>query len=699
MLEEFKAETTESLTTNLTLHPDTQLVTVDDPSPTVSVLWDRAVQQAVIDTAPGPTIASRAYSMVHTAMFDAWAAYDPQAIATQLEDELQRPPEEIQEDNKIEAMSFAAYRVLSDLFPDRVEVFDELMVELGLDPDNTTTDVTTPAGIGNVSARALLELRHQDGSHQLGDVPYDPGSDYQSVNEPGHALHIEHWTPEYIPIDAADPDAPVQKFLTPHWGDVTPFTLESGDRFRPEPPQPFLLVEGEIDPEAKTIQLEDTGEIVPISKDLIGSVINPEFINQAEKIVEVSGNLTDEQKIIAEFWEDAEGTSFPPGTWMTFGQFVSARDNNTLDEDAQMFFALGNAVFDAGVATWSAKKFYDYTRPIRAIRTLGDLGLIGEHNEQLDGYAIAAWGGPGEGTQKILATDFLTYQTPGSHASPPFAEYTSGHSAFSAAGAEILASFTESDDFGAEVTFEPGESRFEPNLTPEEAVTLEWSTFSEAADEAGISRIYGGIHFEEGDFNGRLIGREVGEAVWSQAQFYIQGGEIATSDTPIFGTPGDDVFDAADFRDPFSGNGEVVFAGAGNDLIDASFSTGNNRIYAQNGDDLLFTGSNNRLSGGDGNDSFFILDGENNILLGDSGADTFWVSTGEELPDIAQAIADFELEIDRLAFGGGIISSIEDLNFSQVENNTVIASHDRDLAVVQNTLASELEAGDNFIFA
>ena len=635
----------------LTLHPDTQLVTVDDPSPTISVLWDRAVQQAVIDTAPGPTIASRAYAMVHTAMFDAWAAYDPQAIATQLEDDLQRPESEIHEDNKTEAMSFAAYQVLSDLFPEQIETFDELMAELGLDPNNTTTDVTTAAGIGNVSAQALLEFRHQDGSNQLGDPLYAPDSDYPYANEPGHASHIEHWTPEYIPIDAAEPDAPTQEFLTPHWGGVIPFALESGDQFRPIAPQPFLLVEGEVDLEAKTITLEDTGEILPISRDLVGSVINPQFIAQAETIAEVSGDLSDEQKLIAEFWEDAGGTSFPPGTWMTFGEYVSARDEHSLDEDAQMFFALGNAVFDAGVATWEAKSFYDYTRPVRAIRTLGELGLIGEYNEQLGGYAIEAWAGPGEDSQTILAADFMTYQTPDSHASPPFAEYTSGHSAFSAAGAEILASFTQSDDFGAYVTFEPGESRFESDLTPEEAVTLDWSTFSEAADEAGKSRIYGGIHFEEGDFNGRLLGREVGKAVWSEAQFYISGAE-------------DDMSDAADYES----DKELILTGQENDL--------------------LFAG---------GDDSWSVADGGNNFSTGD-GVDVFWVLNGEELPDVAQTIADFEIGVDRLAFAGAI-ASVEDLDFSQVESNTLVSAHERDLAVIENTSVSELEASDNFIFA
>jgi hypothetical protein len=115
----------------LILNSDTQLVTVNDPSPTPSVLWDQAAQQAVINTAVGPTIASRAYSMVHTALFDAWAAYDPVAVSTQLGDSLQRPLSENTIANKTEAMSFSAYRVLSELFPDQVEIFDQLMANLG----------------------------------------------------------------------------------------------------------------------------------------------------------------------------------------------------------------------------------------------------------------------------------------------------------------------------------------------------------------------------------------------------------------------------------------------------------------------------------------------------------------------------------------------------------------------------------------
>ncbi len=124
----------EPFTPILSLGPGNQNISVDDPSPTISVLWNRAVREAVINAISGPTVSSRAYGLLNTAMFDAWAAYNRKAIATQLEDDLQRPQAENTNANKTEAMSFAAYRVLSDLFPSQVSIFDDLMAELGFDP-------------------------------------------------------------------------------------------------------------------------------------------------------------------------------------------------------------------------------------------------------------------------------------------------------------------------------------------------------------------------------------------------------------------------------------------------------------------------------------------------------------------------------------------------------------------------------------
>ena len=234
---------------------------------------------------------------------------------------------------------------------------------------------------------------------------------------------------------------------------------------------------------------------------------------------------------------------------MTFAQFVSARDDNSIDEDAQLFMAMGNAVMDAGIATWEAKVFYDYARPVRAIRDLGELGLIGEMGTDdvtgETGFVIEAWGGIdpdtgfGRGTQTILAENFVTFQLPGGNVSPPFAEYTSGHSAFSAAGATVLQLFTGSDAFGGQVTFDADSIIFEDGV-PDVETTLAWDTFTEAADEAGLSRLYGGIHFNEGDINGRTVGVDVGTSAFENAQLFFNG--LATDeDRPFY----DPVFDIA----------------------------------------------------------------------------------------------------------------------------------------------------------
>ena len=611
----------------LNINPETQLITVDDPSPSVSVVWDRAVQQAVIETAPGPTIASRSYAMVHTAIYDAWSAYEATPISTNLGDDLQRPEAENTIANKTEAMSYAAYQVLVELFPEQKAIFDRVMYDLGYDPSSISTDAATPAGIGTISAQALLDYREGDGANQLGDAPNSDGTPYSDytgyrpVNEPGNIEHIEYWTPDIlVDSNSIDESFVSQKFLTPHWGKVTPFALDSRDRYRPDAPQPFLLIDGKADLDAKTITLKN-GTVLDITPELVGTLINPEFIAQAEEVVQYSANLDDEEKLIAEFWEDAEGTSFPPGTWMTFGQYVSARDDNTLDEDVQMFFSLGNAVFDAGIATWESKVYYDYTRPIAAIRALGEVGLIGEYDPELGGYAIEAYLGNGEGTQTILATDFITYQTPNADYSPPFAEYTSGHSAFSAAGAEVLQHYTGSDCFGGSISIDPGKSRFEPGITPSDTVTLSWDSFTEAADEAGISRLHGGIHFQEGDLNGRELGREVGNTVIEQTQFYINGGDINVDADIILGTANPDILisseddeikvledddllfgDEEDFSDGGRGD-DRIFGGAGSDRVDKFVladalafedlefdrgNTGTQIVVAQTSENLMF---------------------------------------------------------------------------------------------------------------
>jgi len=473
--------------------------------------------------------------MLGTAMYDAWSAYEATPVSTVLGDTLQQSASSNTLANKSEAISYAAYTVLSDLFPNAglQQSFRTQMNTLGYDPDVPTS---TAATIGVSMAQGLLAARHSDGSNQLNG--YADTTGYTPANSsPAAISDITAWTPEFVPI--GNNSGSQQGALHPQWGGVTPFALSAGNQYTPPAPQPFLLdPNASVDLTAKTIT-RSNGDVVPISKGLIATDINPGFIEQAEQVVSFSGGLTDKQKLVAEFWEDPNGTPYPPGSWMFFGQKVGESSSPDLDADVPLFFGLGNAVMDAGIATWNAKYEYDYTRPVRAIRELGELGLIGTENSEGE-FEIQAWAGVGQGTQTILAKDFVTYQTPGQNPSPPFPEFTSGHSAFSAAAAEVLRLVTGSDDFvlgdgsvGLSVTFGPGESRFEPTVTPSLETTLEWLTFSAAADEAGISRLYGGIHFQEGDLYGRDLGALVGKTVFDRVQFYLEGAVVPEPSSAI----------------------------------------------------------------------------------------------------------------------------------------------------------------------
>ncbi|MEL6552819.1 MAG: DUF6851 domain-containing protein [Cyanobacteria bacterium J06621_11] len=476
------------------------------PSESSDVLlrWNSTSLQAISRSQMAPTSTARAIALTSTSMYDAWAAYDPTAIGTQLGDSLQISTNNITQQNKETAISYAAYRTLSNLFPTQQTLFDSVMSDLGYEPSVTTMrfsaeiNAQTEAAItGNVAAKALLDLRANDGANQANNyastVEYTPVNPWNKINDPGK------WQPISI-----DNGVTVQQNLTPHWNQVTPFALTSADQFLPPAPEPFFNDTG-----------DDAGEL------------NQGFIDQSLEVITYSAELTDREKVIAEYWADGPSTVLPPGHWQIFGQAVSERDNLSLDENVKLFFGLGNAVLDASIASWDAKVHYDYARPISAIRYLAENNLLPTDDPNVrinaDGQTeIYAWGGPEQGTQWILGTDWLPYQDI-TFLTPPFAEYVSGHSTFSAAAAEVLAQYTGSDNFGVCYTEPAGSSTFERN-TPNAPVELCWDTFTEAADEAGISRLYGGIHFRDGDVNGRAMGRAIGNQVWAKSQYYINGG-------------------------------------------------------------------------------------------------------------------------------------------------------------------------------
>jgi hypothetical protein len=454
------------------------------------LVWNDQTLESIRKLPPAPTVAARALAIVHTAIYDAWAAYDPLAVGTRLGAGLRQPQTERTQANKDKAVSYAAYTTLMDLFPARQSDLTTKMASLY--GDQFAADTSAPAMVGFTAAQAVLDYRHNDGSNQANG--YADTSGYTPVNSWDQLLDPDHWQPLCVPLPPpGTTECPAQqRFATPHWRAVTPFALTSAAQFRP-----------------------DHGPAVTVLKGKPSDA----FVKEVDQQQKFSAGLTDLQKVIAEYWEDPPGSETPPGHWNLFAQWVSRRDHHSLDEDAKVFMALNNGLLDASITAWDAKRQWNSVRPITAVRWLKK------------GQLIQAWGGPYQGTKTIRGEDWLPYQR-ANFVTPSFPEYISGHSTFSAAAAAVLKAATGSDTFGMSVTIPAGSSRVEPKTdtqpgVPAAPITLSWKSFAEAADQAGISREYGGIHFNDGDFEARQAGELVGLQTWSKAKNYFNGKAIA----------------------------------------------------------------------------------------------------------------------------------------------------------------------------
>ena len=452
--------------------------------------WNDTALQAIRAQRPAAPLAARSLAVAHTAMYDAWAAYDGAALGTRYRSTLRRPGTERTAQNKAVAISFAAYAALLDQFPAQKAMFDARMSALGLNPAHARHEAGTPEGIGAMAAASVVADCHHDGANQLGDLspsrlPYADYTGYTPRNPamlvlastPRSAIHDPgRWQP--LTFRNASGALVTQAFAAACWPRVAPFALRAASQFRPGPPA------------------------------LPGSA---EYLDQAHHLLEVQLALTEQQKAITEYWAGGTTGELPAAYWCQFAQVVSERAGNGDDQDVKLFFALANASFDAGIAAWDAKVYYDSARPITALRYI----LSGK---QITGYGPE---GPAGGLHDIDGSAWMPYQA-ASLPTPPFADHVSGHSTFSAAAAEVLRLFSGSDRFDHAVKVSAAGMLYEPGL-PSEDVTLQWATFSDAAAEAGISRIYGGIHFVNADTAGRTLGRRVGAEVFERARRYWTG--------------------------------------------------------------------------------------------------------------------------------------------------------------------------------
>jgi len=285
-------------------------------------------------------------------------------------------------------------------------------------------------------------------------------------------------------------------------------------------------------------------------------------------------------RVLAEFWADGPSSETPPGHWNAIANSVS--DNpllvkrvagtgpivNDLEWDAKLYFALNGAVYDAAITAWDHKRNYETSRPITLIRYMGGkgqssdpqglayhplglplvaglvevvtaessapgerhAGVLKEGGQPAIGeVAIYAWPGqPADpenqysGAQWIRAIEWLPYQRE-TFVTPPFPGYISGHSTFSRSAAEVLTRFTGDPYFpgGIGTFMAPQHTFLAFEIGPTQSVELQWARYYDAADQAGISRIFGGIHPRADDFAGRRAGSEIGAAAFEKAMTYF----------------------------------------------------------------------------------------------------------------------------------------------------------------------------------
>jgi len=556
----------------------------DPQHPTWSVArrWDEAALDAIRRALPAPTVHARNLFHVSAAMWDAWAAYDAHAVGYFV---TEKHTAQNVAAARNEAISYAAYRLLSARYINAVGAdaslseLDDLMDTLCYPLTATTSEGDSPAAVGNRIAAAVIEYGLSDGSNQANsyaDPDYAPRNPPLVVAQPGttmvdpdrwQPLQLEHMISQNgIPVENG-----VQQFVGPHWGGVKGFALPVADarKLPIDPGSQPRHGDPEFVRQALTVVRDSaaldtsTGRTIDIAPDAMGANDLGTNDGRGRPLNPVTGqpyapelvNEGEFARVLAEFWADGPNSETPPGHWNVIANTVSdARASDLriggagpavdrLEWDVKLYFALNGAVHDAAIAAWGAKGYYDSSRPISMIRYLGGLaqlplepGLVeqitpqttapGGPHASLAGHegeiAVRAWrpGGAGVGWER--AVEWVPYQAP-TFVTPSFAGYFSGHSTFSRAAAEVLTAMTGSEYFPgglARWTVPSGSLKFDSG--PSQDIVLEWATYFDAADQAGLSRLYGGIHIPADDFTGRRVGSECGQAAWLLAQHYFK---------------------------------------------------------------------------------------------------------------------------------------------------------------------------------
>ena len=299
-------------------------------------------------------------------------------------------------------------------------------------------DPNTPVGIGNLAGMGAVAGRLHDGYNQVGG--YADTTGYSPVNTPTALIDPSRWQPDImrggIGIHA------LQQFVTPQMANVEPFSDFDPREFRVPPP-------ADSDPENWEA-----------------------YQAQVDEVLDISANLSDEQKMLAEIFDNkvvSFGASF---------QVVSRSLGLSVAENVMVDFLVMLAIHDATIPTWQEKWRWDAVRPFSAIEHV--------YGDEL----VTAWGGPGKGTMEIRASQWQSYLQEADHP-----EYPSASSCVCTAQAQAMRRFTGTDELNWTIRFPAGSSRIEPGITPAEDLEVNIATWTAFAQTCGESRVWAGVHF------------------------------------------------------------------------------------------------------------------------------------------------------------------------------------------------------------
>ncbi len=501
---------------------------------------------------------------------------------------------------------------------DTMPLLDALMDTLGYDKSFTGTVGTSPAAIGNRCAIAVLSFGFNDGANEQGgyvNLFYEPVNEPLLPDFPGNPKLSDpnRWQPlalEWFEDQGGNIIiGGYPEFLSPEWGIVTPFSLKAEDAniynregfdywvYHDPGPPPFLGTKtedyykwGNEQVSIWSSHLDSTdGVMWDISPGAIGNStlpdaddyeayyklfeggdwgsgydVNPHTGKPYEPQIVPRGDYA---RILAEFWADGPDSETPPGHWFVLLNYVSDHplfekrfggEGEIIDDlewDVKTYLLMGGTMHDVAVASWGIKGWYDYIRPISALRYMSDLGqctdpkapryhlqglnlrpgyielitpetaktyhshLAAGNIKNIDKIAIMAWRGHDfidnpkidvAGVDWILAENWWPYQRP-TFVTPPFAGYVSGHSTYSRAAAELMTLITGDEYFpgGLGEFFCPQNEFLVFEDGPSMDVTLQWAKYNDASDQCSLSRIWGGIHPGADDLPGRIIGHVI----------------------------------------------------------------------------------------------------------------------------------------------------------------------------------------------